>query len=398
MKLMMLCLLTSAIRADTQIEKIDVWRAGEQDYKVYRIPGVVVTAKGTVLAYAEARKSDRGDWNTIDIVMRRSTDGGRTWSPSRKIADVEGPKEKNPVALAQKLAATAEVTYNNPVAIPTRNGTVHFVFCLEYMRAFHMQSNDDGVSWSKPVEITSTFDGFRPEYDWKVLATGPGHGIQLSHRRLHKGRLLIPVWLSTGTGGHAHRPSVTATIYSDDAGKTWRRGQIAIPHTTEHIHPNETAAVELADGSVMLNARSESKANRRLITVSQDGATGWSTPRFDDALPEPICMAALLRYSTRKAGGRNRILFSNPYNLERSDGKNVPGTPRDRKNVSVQMSYDEGQSWPVRKTIEAGRSGYSDLARARDGSVLLLYERGAEALTLARFSVEWLSDGKDKGR
>src|SRR5688572_3685609 len=125
-----LCLLTNAFGAEAEIAKIDIWRAGEDGYKLFRIPGIVVTSKGTVLAYAEARKSERGDWGAIDIVLRRSTDGGRTGSPFRKIADVEGPKRKNPVAVAQNLAATDEVTYNNPVAIPDGNGAVHFVFCL----------------------------------------------------------------------------------------------------------------------------------------------------------------------------------------------------------------------------------------------------------------------------
>lgn len=392
-------LMTAVLVACTgaELEKIDVWKAGEGNYKIFRIPGIVVTSKGTILAYSEARMSDRGDWNSIDIVLRRSSDGGRTWSPHQKIANVDGPKSKNPVALAQNLANTDDVTYNNPVAIPDRSGAVHFVFCLEYMRAFYMRSDDDGLTWSKPAEITSAFDRFRPEYDWKVLATGPGHGIQL-----RSGRLLIPVWLSTGTGGHAHRPSVTSVIYSDDRGKTWNRGEIAVPNTPEFIYPNETAAVELADGSVMLNVRSESKQNRRLATISKDGVRGWSAPRFDDALLEPICMASLVRYST----GRNRILFSNPYNLERGDGKEVPGTPRDRRNVSVQLSYDEGKTWPVRKSIEPGWSGYSDLAVAQDGTVLLLYERGdfaadrfrSEALTLARFPLAWLTDGKDSGK
>jgi sialidase-1 len=398
--LLMLGLLVCVCAAEPQIDKIVVWKAGEDGYRIFRIPGMVVTVRGTVLAYAEARKSDRGDWGTIDIVMRRSTDGGRTWSASQKIADVEGPKQKNPVALAQGLAATGEVTYNNPVAIPDRSGSVHFVFCLEYMRAFYMRSDDDGVSWSKPVEITAAFGQFRPEYDWKVLAAGPGHGIQLTN-----GRLLIPVWLSTGTGGHAHRPSVASVIYSDDRGTTWRRGEIAIPNTPEFVFPSETAAVQLADGRVMLNARSESKAHRRLVTISRDGATGWSIPRFDGGLPEPICMASLVRYSNAKSGGRNRILFANPYNLERGDGKNTAGLPRDRRNLSVQLSYDEGMTWPVRKSVEPGWSGYSDLAVAADGTVLLLYERGGESaprfrvesLTIARFPLAWLTDGKDTG-
>ncbi len=108
--------------------------------------------------------------------------------------------------------------------IADRNGTVHMVFCLEYMRCFYQHSDDDGVSWSKPVEITKTFDAFRKDYKWKVLATGPNHSIQLAG-----GRLLLPVWLSTGSGGNAHRPSVTATIFSDDGGTTWQASEIAIP-------------------------------------------------------------------------------------------------------------------------------------------------------------------------
>ena len=105
-------------------------------------------------------------------------------------------------------------------------------------------------------------------YDWKVLATGPNHSIQLKN-----GRLVVPVWLSTGTGGNAHRPSVTATIYSDNQGKTWKAGDIAVPCTEEWINPNETVAIELNDGRVMLNVRSESKAHRRLVTISPDGVT-----------------------------------------------------------------------------------------------------------------------------
>ena len=129
-------------------------------------------------------------------MLRRSTDGGSTWSEPKSIARVAGEHQKNPVALAQNLANPTDVTYNNPVAIPSRNGSVHVIFCLEYMRAFYMRSSDDGKTFSGPVEITTTFDRFRPEYDWRVIATGPGHGIQLRN-----GRLLIPIWMSTGTGG-----------------------------------------------------------------------------------------------------------------------------------------------------------------------------------------------------
>lgn len=394
-----LLLATPAHAAAPFLEKVDLFTANQDGYKLYRIPGIVTTRRGVVLAYCEARKSDRGDWGQIDILLRRSTDGGKTWGPRNTLANVPGPKSKNPVALAQKLATPGEVTYNNPVAIPDSNGAVHFLFCLEYARCFYLRSDDDGATFTPPVEITASFDAFRPEYDWKVLATGPGHGIQLRN-----GRLLVPVWLSLGTGGHAHRPSVTSVIYSDDHGRTWQRGAIAGPNTGDWSIPNETCAVQLAYGRVLLNMRSESKANRRLLTTSPDGATGWSRPQFHEQLLEPICMAGMVRLSESPASDRNRLLFSNPHNLSRSDGKEAPGKGRDRKNVSVKLSYDEAVTWPVNKTIEPGFSGYSDLAVAGDGTILLFYERGSTdgkdiyrtgLLTVARFNLEWLTDGAD---
>jgi sialidase-1 len=384
--------------AEPFIEKLDLFTAGQGGYKLYHIPGVVVTAKGSVLAWCEARKNG-GDWDDIEVLLRRSTDDGRTWSESRSIAEVAEPKSKNPFSLKLKNVNPSSVTYNNPVLIADRDGTVHMLFCLEYMRCFYQKSMDDGQSWTKPVEITPIFEAFRPAYDWKVLATGPNHSIQL-----RSGRLVVPVWLSIGTGGNAHRPSVTATIYSDDGGNSWRAGEIAVPCTEEWINPNETVAVELADGRVMLNVRNESKTHRRLVTVSPDGTTGWSTPRFDEALLEPICMGGLVRYSTAESGRRNRILFSNPDNLARADSKEEAGKSRDRRNVSVKLSYDEGQTWPVNKAVEPNWSAYSDVAVTKTGTILCFYGRGEKAsfagdrLTLARFNLEWLTDGKDSPR
>jgi sialidase-1 len=385
----------SGICAEPRLEKADLYQGGAGSYALYRIPGIVVTAKGTVLAYCEARKTGKSDWDTIDILLRRSTDDGRTFSPPRKIAEVAGPKTKNPVALAQNLANADDVTYNNPVAIVDRqSGVVHFLFCLEYMRCFYQRSDDDGQTFSPPVEITAAFEAFRSEYDWRVLAVGPGHGIQLT-----SGRLVVPVWLSTGTGGHAHRPSVTTLIYSDDSGRTWRAGEIAVRNEAPIINPNETVVVQLADGRTMFNVRSESHAHRRLATTSRDGATGWSKAEFHDELLEPICMASIVRLSQRPANDKNRLLFANPHNLARADGTEAPGKPRDRKNLSIKLSYDEGGTWPVNKSLEPGASAYSDLAVLPDGTILCFYERSSASrvrlLTLARFNLEWLTDGKD---
>lgn len=374
-----------------ELQETELFRSASAGYAHFRIPGIVVTQRGTLLAYAEARKSLRGDWGAIDIVLRRSTDQGKTWSPLRVIAQVAGPKEKNPVAVAQKLAATDEVTYNNPVAIATKkkNGVVHFLFCLEYMRAFYMRSDDDGQTFTVPVEITASFDQFRPEYDWKVLATGPGHGIELKN-----GRLLVPVWLSQGTGGHAHRPSVSSTVYSDDAGKTWQRGEIAVPNTAEFINPNETAAAQLSNGDVMLNVRTESTPNRRVVVLSPNGSTAWSQPRFEESLVEPICFASLIHL------GGQRLLFSNPDSLVKGGAPSQPGQSGDRKNLTVQLSENEGKTWKFKRVIESGWSGYSDLAAGSDGKIYCFYESGVAAansfqvasLKLARFSLAWLKE------
>lgn len=379
------------------IEKVDLFEAGEEGYALYRIPGIVVTRSGTVLAYCEARKNDKGDWGPIDILMRLSRDSGRTWGPRQTLVHVDGDQPVNPVATAQKLDKPGDNTCNNAVAIADDEaGAVHFLYCLEYMRCFHMRSDDDGATWSKPTEITATFEGYRPSYDWKVIATGPAHGIQLTHGPKN-GRLVVPIWMSLGTGGHAHRPSVNATIYSDDHGETWSRGEIAVPDSPPFRYPNETAVVQLKDGRVMLNARSESDSHRRIITTSPDGATAWSAPRFDEALLEPICMGSIARVDDR------HIAFANPHNLSRKDGKEAPGKPRDRVNLSVKLSSDEGATWPINRPLEEGFSGYSDLAVSKDGTILCFYERGATdgvniyktgRLTVARFGLDWLTSGR----
>lgn len=372
-------------------QQADLWNANEGGYKLYRIPGIVVTKAGTILAYAEARRHSGSDWDTIDLVMRRSTDGGRTFSPQRVIAHTPDVP-RNPVALERKQGKPDDTTYDNPVAIADKNGSVHFLFCREYMRVFYMRSDDDGQTFSTPVDITSAFETYRPQFAWRVVATGPGHGIQLA-----KGRLIVPVWLALGTAGNGHSPSVASTIYSDDDGKTWKHGDIAVPNTPETPNPNENEAVQLASGRVMLNVRVVSDKNRRVVVTGKDGAHHWSPPRFQNDLPDPICFASVVRFSTRKTGGKNRILFSNPDNLTRADGKQ--SISKDRRNLTVRLSYDEGKSWPIKKVVEPGSSGYSDLAVLPDGTILCLYEAGGafphEKLVLARFNLSWLSDGQD---
>ncbi len=400
--MILLCGLLPALpvgAGEPRLEKSDLFEAGQGGHKLYRIPGIVVTAKGSVLAYCEARKHTGLDWDDIDILLRRSTDGGRTWSQPKPLPCPDGPFARNPAAVAKRLARPGEITFNNPVAIVDRGGPVHFLYCVDYGRCFYLRSDDDGVTFSKPVEITRTFEQFRTDFDCRVFGTGPGHGIQLKN-----GRLVVPVWLSTGTGSNAHRPSVVATIASDDGGKTWQCGAIVANATDPLLNPSETVIVQLADGRVMLNMRHESKRHRRAVAFSPDGMSHWTRPVFNEQLKEPICMASLCRLSEQGKSDRNRLLFANPDNLD-GDRNETPGRMHARKNLTVKLSYDEGRTWPVARVLEPGISGYNDLAVGPDGTIYCLYERGStdgkshfatRTLTLARFNLEWLSAGKDR--
>jgi len=371
-----LIIVSSLSAIEPSLEKSEVFPPKLNGVARYRIPGIVVTAKGTVLAYCEARKSSSSDWGEIEVHLRRSTDGGKTWLPSQHIAHKAERIEGNP---RKKEGGEHEQTVNNPVAIVDRDtGAIEFLYCVNYARCFSMRSTDDGASWSTPVEITSTFEPFRKKYKWRCIATGPGHGIQMKG-----GRLVVPIWLAYGGIGD-HGPSACGTIFSDDHGKSWQAGGIAIPNEGDHGNPNESILATVSDGRVMMISRNESKPNRKLVTFSADGATGWSQPVFHDALWEPRCMAGLVAHPS------GVLLFSNPHTLLLDKaGREIPNGRGKRENLSIKLSRDDGRTWVLNKTLEHGKSAYSDLAVLADGTVLCLYER-ADSIDCARFDLKWL--------
>ena len=376
------------------IAKQDLFEARSHGYRTCRIPAVAATGSDTVLVTAEARTGQGGDFDDSDVLLRRSIDGGKTFGSVVKMVDHRtfgnGPT-------------------HNVVMIPDKDdGPVHVLFCHDYARVFSTRSDDDGITFSEPVDITHVFDKFRGEYPWRVCATGPGHGLQLRN-----GRLIVPVWLSdeTGTemgaGLRGHRPSIVSLIYSDDHGATWRRGEMVCRHgdrvgRVDVVNPSESVAVELSDGRVLFNIRSESRAERRLLAISPDGVTDWDIVGFDDALLEPVCMAAILRYDWPHDNEPGRILFANPRNLENRIIPPGGHLARDRKCLTVQLSEDDGTNWRIARALEAGPAGYSDMARLRDGTILCFYECGrvehmcdVRYLRLARFNMTWLAGEED---
>lgn len=348
----------------------DLFVAGEGPYFHYRVPGLIVTPGAPVLAYCEARYG-RGDWEPSDIVMRASDDGGHTWGP---------------VTVMAAHADYGPSCMNNPVMIPDRvTGTVHLLYCHDYRQACYRRSDDGGTSFGSPLEITGTFAAFQGAVPWTVLAIGPGHGIQL-----RSGRLIAPIWLSADPA-RRHEPNRAGVIYSDDHGDTWQAGAL-VPDTIPSC--NETEAVQLSDGRVLLNMRNLGGAWRRAVTVSAAGIGPWTDPVYDRDLFEPRCFGSLL--AGQMPDGRPALFYANPDPRDRPSATEQSSAPR--TDLTLRVSYDDGRSWPVRRMIDYGSSGYADLAMAPDGSLLCLYERGrvsrAEggiaSLTLARLDLSTL--------
>lgn len=327
--------LNAAAQVNTIPRHTDVFVSGKDGYHTFRIPSLLVTPKSTLLAFCEGRKTSRADHGDVDLVLKRSGDGGKTWGP---------------LELVHEEGDTAKITIGNPCPVVDRDsGVIWLPFCRDNRDVFVTHSRDDGKTWAKPVNITAGVK--KPGWSW--VATGPGVGIQLREGK-HKGRLVIPCdhkdKAQPGNAGyHSH------VIYSDDHGKTWQLGGSAGPFT------NECQVVELADGTLLLNMRNyhgdKDKSRRRAIAFSKDGGMTWSESRYDDALIEPICQASLHRHA------RNVLLFCNP------------ASTRKRERLTVRVSHDEGKTWSAGKLIHQGSAAYSCLATLADGQVGLLYER-----------------------
>ncbi|MDE3179108.1 MAG: exo-alpha-sialidase, partial [Acidobacteriota bacterium] len=352
-----------------------VFREKSGGYFTHRIPALLVTGKGALLAFCEGRRGSASDSAPTDILLRRSLDGGNTWGPVQVVASFARDTVGNPTPVYDRRTRTilllmtrspAGVSESEIMAGKGRGSKTVWI----------TRSADEGAHWSRLENITSSAK--RGDSTW--YATGPGNGIQM-----RDGRLVIPCDHAVA-GGHHYWSHV---IYSDSDGKTWKIGGSAGPDT------NESAVVELANGDLILNMRSYAGHYRRAIAYSHDGGVTWSPVHLDPALVEPVCEASLIRYSLAATGGRNRLLFSNPADIV-----------RDR--MTVRLSYDEGQTWPVSRMIYKGPSGYSSLAVLKDRTIGLLYERSPEknaglagegpGIVFAHFNLDWLTRGKDSPR
>jgi len=347
----------------------DVFVSGIGGVHTYRIPAMLVTSKGTLLVFCEARKESIRDASPTDMVLRRSIDGGKTWLPIQTLVRAEGN----------------DAIMNPCPVVDTRTGTI-LLMCINAhkVRKQHhcpllLTSTDDGQTWSAPADLAHRIS----PYD-DTFVTGPGVGIQT-----RKGRLIVPGY-SGEYDGKTDTGCYSRVLFSDDLGMSWRMGAAVSEFT------DESQVVELSDGRLMLNMRQNTRKNCRAVATSEDGGQTWSRVCWDPALNECPCQASLIRYTPAGRDGKSCLLFANPDNV----GDRYGAVERTR--MTIKLSYDEGKTWPVKKLIHPGPSSYSSLVRLPEGDIGLVYEGGQrhrrEWIRFARMTPVWLTGGADTQR
>ena len=320
-------LLLSLFLSWQTIQAQIIFKKHQDGYNMFRIPTIVQTKSGKLLAFCEGRGSLR-DGGNIDLVMKSSTDNGLTWSQLKLIWN------------------DAKNTCGNPSpVVDIETGAVLVVATLNNDKVFLLKSKDEGSTWEKPKDIT---EGTKlPE--WKWYASGPVHAIQLTNSS-YKNRIVVPC-NHTVLGKDKH---ISHCIFSDDNGETWNLGESVAAEQTD-----ECTVAELSDGSLILNMRNnDRRLPNRKIAQSFDGGKSWTIPVYDSTLVEPICQGALLQYDTET------LLFSNPKNK------------KSRKNLTLSISKDGGKTWLKTILIHRKKSAYNDIVKLENGDLLCIYETG----------------------
>lgn len=340
-----------------------VFRAGDAGYHTFRIPCLVASSNGTLIAICEGRKTDAKDHGDIDLVYKRSTDAGTNWSA---------------LSVLHEEGGTNPVTIGNPCAVIERDtDRIWLAFARDNKDVFITHSDDVGQTWAKPKDITA--DVKKPEWTW--YATGPGAGIQITNGT-HRGRIIIPCDHREPANGKAIKKS--HVFYSDDRGATWKLGGSAPEHT------DECQVAELADGALLLSMRqflardggNATAAGKRAHAISRDGGATWQDFKLQDALPDPCCQASLIRFGGKDRLKRHLMLFSNP------------ASPTKRESMAIRLSYDGGLTWPVTKPLWSGPSAYSSLATLPANAIGCLFECGDanpyQRIVFSKCTLHWI--------
>ncbi len=326
--------------------------SGTQDTHTFRIPAIATATNGDLIAACDARRTGSGDLlpqRTIDIVFRRSTDNGETWSPIEVMDQSDDGGCSDPSLLVDEITGDVFCFYNFMVSDKSS----------KEFRFYVQSSSDHGKTWGKPFDFTDQVAG--PELKDAFKFVTSGRGIQTRQGAL------VHNYVRVGKG---------VTLYaSHDHGKNWQ--------TIGEVTPgDESKVVELSSGSLMVNSRIS--PGKRCVHRSTDGGKSWESDA-EWSLPDPQCNASIIQYTATQDGySKNRLLFCNAASNE------------GRQNLAVRISYDDGLTWSAGKVIEKGPAAYSEITILKDGSFGVLYEPGYSEVRFVRFTLDALTDGRDR--
>lgn len=367
-----LLLVTSLITASHSQTRVPVFVSGQGGHQSYRIPAIIGLPNGDLLAIAEGRVNNAGDFGDINLVMKRSTDDGNTWSEMITLVDNDSLQAGNPAPVVDLMdprfpEGRIFLFYN------TGNNHEGEVRKGKGLReVWYITSVDQGKTWSQPVNITRQVHRpnqphIHPEYnfmeDWRSYANTPGHALQITTGP-HKGRLFVAANHSAGMPQEHFRDYAAHGYFTDDHGSTFKLSEtVAIPGS------NESTAADLADGSLMMNMRNQRGDIRaRIVAISASGGARWDTTYFDRQLPDPVCEGTLLTIGKKK--GKNMLAFCNAADTVHRD------------NLTLRISYDEGKSWKKNIIVDKAAPGeerdhtaYSDIVKIGKKEIGVLYER-----------------------
>lgn len=369
-----LVILFCSLSVQAQTPFSVVYTSGEEGHKIYRIPAIIQNGRGSLLAFAEGRVQGSGDFGDINIVLKRSSDGGKTWSSLSTLVDFQELQAGNPTPV---LDSSDPRFPKGRIFLFYNTGNNHENEIREgkgLREVWFITSVDGGLRWSTPVNITSQVHrpnqpalnaSYAFKEDWRHYANGPGHGLQFT-KGPFAGRILVAANHSEGPRGERGSDYRAHTFYSDDHGATFHLGaSISIPGS------NESSATEISGGKLLMNIRNQrGDIRQRIIGISNDGSESWRETYFDPQLPDPVCQGSIITIAQKK--GAYTLAFSNA-----ADTKN-------RDNLTIRISQDDGRTWPISIPIDRGAvsgdspkdfTAYSDLVLMNSKHIGIIYER-----------------------
>ena len=354
-----------------QVKDIPVFVSGTEGHKSYRIPAIIGLPNGDLLAFCEGRVHGSDDFGDINIVVKRSSDKGKTWSALQTVVDADTLQAGNPAPVVD-LTDPAYPQGRIFLFYNTGNNHEGEVRKGKGLReVWYKTSTDNGITWNEPVNITTqTHRPKQPQVntaynfpeDWRSYANTPGHAMQFGTGK-YKGRIFIAANHSAGDPQPQFADYQAHGFYTDDHGKTF--------HLSETVNlpgSNESMATELSGSKLMMNSRNQKGDIReRVVTISSDGGSTWDTTYFDKTLPDPVNQGSILTIGKKKGG--NIIAFCNAADTKRRD------------NLTLRISYDDGKTWKrdfvIAKSENDSRdyAAYSDIVNVTKKEIGILYEK-----------------------